>query len=1199
MLRRRWPAIGMTMVAVLGGLALEMGAAVAAVPTHAFPTLEFQSMITTQPIKGSTTTIGDAEGLAEDPIRKTIWVLDDAKHSAYEINLADGTLSSTVTQAQLAATLQYQPGGAPAGPAAGLTRPVDMEGLAYDDVHDQLFIFAGPCCPALPHDPTAFRLTRPSPGAAFVPDSFQPLNALAYNDFSGAAARQGVLWVAQGKTVFSYDYPTNTLSAPSVAVPISGVSIYGIDFNDDGSELWLTDTSDRLYRLAFPSLAVITAHNFSMRDFNIDDPRAVEVVGDRLYVADGDDLVSPGSSRRFALHIFSIGHSPPGASFTSDVSTTTVGSVVSLTDTSVRRPQGWSWNFGDGATTTARSPFHVYADPGVYTVAVTVTNPNGSSSALTKIVVNPASATAAFSADPTQGPAPLNVTFTDQTVGSDPLVPVTMWSWNFGDGSPIDTLQHPVHVYNSPGEYFVELQATAGVTTYRLIKRIIVEGPPTASFDTTDALAGLAPFDVTFIDRSTGSPAPTKWRWDFGDGTKSSLQHPLHTYTTSGTFTAKLTVTNAASSSSTTKTVVVQSGPQTTFTATPLFGPAPLTVVLTNTTPAVSPPVTGYLWDFGDGTPTVPGPNTSHVYTSPGTYSVKLSATNDVSTVTATRVINVEGLPTASFVADRTSLSAPGDVVFTDTSTGTPSPSTWTWDFGDGTANSSLQHPTHTFATAGTFAVGLTVTNSRGSSTTSTAVTVVNAPLAAFTRTPASGVVPLSVAFTDISTGRPAPTTWRWDFGDATPVSTDRNPTHVYRSTGTFTVALTVTSANGTSTVSQQVAVLPVPPAEPGFAGLTPARLMDTRPAGRTVDDLFAATGRLGQSSRVELRVLGRGNVPATGVGAVALNVTAVEPGDESYLTVWPTGGEPPNASNLNFTAGQTVPNMVIVAVGVRGSVSLFNAAGSTDVVVDVLGWFPSGTSFGGLTPARLMDTRAPGLTTDRQFSGAGALAAAGTVRLPVLDRGGVPAAGVGSVVLNVTATGATVESYLTVWPTGRTKPNASNLNFAAARTVPNMVIVPVGGDGSISIFNATGQTHVLVDVLGWIPSGPSYTGLTPARLMDTRGPGLTDDGVASGGGAVRAGGQARLMVRGRGGVPASGVASVAINVTAVGPTAVSYLTVWPSDRTKPNASNLNLSPRTTVANMVIVPLAADGSITIFNAAGSTDVLVDVLGWFP
>ncbi len=1197
--------IGVTMAIALGSIALGATTAAGVIPTHAFPTLEFQSMITTQPIKDSTTTAFDAEGLAYDPVRKSIWVLDDSAHAAYEIDVAKGTLLSSITRAQLAASLQYQPGGVPFGPAAGLTRPVDMEGMAYDDVHDQLFIFAGPCCPVLPHDPTAFRLIRPSAGAAFLPESFQPLNALPFNDFSGAAARQGVLWVAQARTLFSYDYLTNVLVAAPVALPVNIGSVYGLDFIDDGSELWLTDTSDRLFRLAFPALTVITSHNFAMRDFRIDDPRAVEVVGDRLYIADGDDFVSPGSSRRFALHSFSIGHSPPGASFEANVTTVTAGAAVIFTDTSVRRPTGWSWSFGDGATSTAHHPFHVYATPGVYTVTLTASNPNGSGTASAKIIVNPSTAVAGFAASPAQGAAPLNVTFTDQTVSTDPLVPVAAWNWNFGDGSPIDPLQNPVqnpvHVYTSPGEYFVELQATAGATTYRVIKRIVVEGPPIAAFD-ADVLTGSAPLDVTFIDRSTGSPAPTKWRWEFGDGSKSSLRHPLHTYTKLGTFTVKLTVTNADSSVSTTKTVVIQTGPQTAFTASPTSGLAPLTVALTSTTPATIPAITGYSWNFGDGTPAVTGPSASHVYVTPGTYTVKLAATNSIGTVTASQVISVEGKPVASFVADRTTLPAPGAVVFIDTSTGTPSPSTWRWEFGDGTADSTEQSPTHTFSKPGTFTVRLTATNSRGASTATTVVTASNPTQAAFSRTPASGIVPLLVAFTDESTGSPAPTAWQWDFGDASAASTERNPTHVYQSVGTFTASLTVTSPKGSSTVSQQVTVQPeppVPPAEPGFAGLTPVRLMDTRPAGSTADTLFAGTGRLGQSSRVELRVLGRGNVPAAGVGAVALNVTAVDPSDQSYLTVWPTGGEPPNASNLNFTAGQTVPNMVIVAVGDRGSVSVFNASGATDVLVDVLGWFPTGASFGGLTPARLMDTRAPGLTTDHRFSGAGPMVAGGTVQLPVVGRGGMPAAGVGSVVLNVTATGATAESYLTVWPTGRSKPNASSLNFAAWRTVPNMVIVPVGSDGSISIFNATGQSHVLVDVLGWIPAGPLYTGLTPARLMDTRGPGLTDDGVASGGGAVGAGGQARLMVRGRGGVPAAAAMSVAINVTAVGPTAVSYLTVWPSDRARPNASNLNLSPRTTIANMVIVPLAADGSITIFNAAGSTDVIVDVLGWFP
>ena len=238
------------------------------------------------------------------------------------------------------------------------------------------------------------------------------------------------------------------------------------------------------------------------------------------------------------------------------------------------------------------------------------------------------------------------------------------------------------------------------------------------------------------------------------------------------------------------------------------------------------------------------------------------------------------------------------------------------------------------------------------------------------------------------------------------------------------------------------------------------------------------------------MTVLGRGGVPASGVGSVALNVTVTRPTAASFVTVWPSGQARPNASNLNFTPGQTVPNMVIVPVGAGGQVSIFNETGTTDVLVDVLGWFPVGQSFTGLTPARLMDSRTPtGGTADGAVSGIGPLAGGQVFNLPVAGRGGVPASGVGSVALNVTVTRPTAASFVTVWPSGQARPNASNLNFTPGQTVPNMVIVPVGAGGQVSIFNETGTTDVLVDVLGWFPVGQSFTGLTPARLMDSRIP--------------------------------------------------------------------------------------------------------------
>jgi hypothetical protein len=140
---------------------------------------------------------------------------------------------------------------------------------------------------------------------------------------------------------------------------------------------------------------------------------------------------------------------------------------------------------------------------------------------------------------------------------------------------------------------------------------------------------------------------------------------------------------------------------------------------------------------------------------------------------------------------------------------------------------------------------------------------------------------------------------------------------------------------------SRAVTVATAPPPGRDFVPLVPARLLDTRPGGATIDGKFSGSGAVGPGQTLTLTVTGRGGVPASGVGAVALNVTVTEPTTAGFITVWPTGTTRPTASNLNFVAGQTIPNMVIATIGTNGQVSLFNSAGATHLVVDVLGTFP------------------------------------------------------------------------------------------------------------------------------------------------------------------------------------------------------------------------------------------------------------------
>ena len=244
-----------------------------------------------------------------------------------------------------------------------------------------------------------------------------------------------------------------------------------------------------------------------------------------------------------------------------------------------------------------------------------------------------------------------------------------------------------------------------------------------------------------------------------------------------------------------------------------------------------------------------------------------------------------------------------------------------------------------------------------------------------------------------------------------------------------------------------------------GITTLTPLRAFDTRNGTGGV-----AVGKRAAGSVLTVKVTGVNGVPASGVGAVALNVTVTGPDSDGFVTVFPCG-EPPTASNLNFSAGQTVPNLVIAPVSPQGTVC-FATSATTHLLADVSAWFAAGSDHHALNPVRVFDTRdgLGGVPAQR-------LRAGEILEFDIAGRFGVPASGAGSVVLNVTAAGALDPGYITVFPCGD-RPLSSNLNFSAGQTVPNAVIAPLSTDGSVC-FYAPASTHLLVDLSGWF-SGAS-----------------------------------------------------------------------------------------------------------------------------
>lgn len=405
---------------------------------------------------------------------------------------------------------------------------------------------------------------------------------------------------------------------------------------------------------------------------------------------------------------------------------------------------------------------------------------------------------------------------------------------------------------------------------------------------------------------------------------------------------------------------------------------------------------------------------------------------------------------------------------------------------------------------------------------------------------------------------------------------------------GPYRITLTSSGAKGTAVPwSGTYAVNAPPPAaaapgsaisgDGGFVPVKPFRVLDTRTG------VYAN----GPAGRVDLKVLGRGGVPASGVTSVYLTLTVTCPTAGSFLTVYASGTGLPLASNQNFRVGQTRSALVAAPVGSDGNVSIFNSGGTTQIVADVLGY---GAAGGGsdLTPVPL--TRV--YTTVGSAQGKLGTNESRTITLPTLA--GVPASSITAIAANLVAATPASGGYLGIYPAGTSWPGTSTLSYPAGQTIDSSVVVGVS-NGQVVLRNGGLPVDMALDVVGVYTShatlaGSRYTAISSYRAVDTR---LV-------GGPLAAGVSRAVSVVGGSSGVATGATAVLVNLTGVVPTATTTVMTWGDSGTAtvPPGALLRLTAGDVRANLAVVPVGGDGKILLRSVAGSTNVIVDIVGYY-
>lgn len=360
------------------------------------------------------------------------------------------------------------------------------------------------------------------------------------------------------------------------------------------------------------------------------------------------------------------------------------------------------------------------------------------------------------------------------------------------------------------------------------------------------------------------------------------------------------------------------------------------------------------------------------------------------------------------------------------------------------------------------------------------------------------------------------------------------------------------------------------------FVPMSPVRVLDTRAAIGV-----PTTTPVGPDGIVSLNLAGRLPVEAT---SVVLNLTGTGSTAGTFVSAYPGGSSRPEVSNLNLTPGATRSNAVTVVIGPGGVVDLYHFRGNTHLIADLAGYYrpgDGGSLFSAQAPRRVLDTR------DGTGRG-GARTPVGPTGTITLDLSQAVPATATAVTMNLTAVDATIDTFITAWPAGSARPNASSVNLAARSVTPNLVTVALGANRQVNLYNHNGSAHLIADIAGHYDptSGAAYFHLSPTRLLDTR---------SDGGGPLGADEYFGMPLSPW--VP-NGATAAVFNLTGTEPTNPTFVTAWPDNQDLPNASNLNLAARQTAPNLATVALTPERTVGLYNRYGSVHLLLDLAGYF-